>query len=146
MRSVFKTVLGAQNSEPMRRIRQGGGRGQKRQKTALKPILPLIQRNAKFMTPERQTFPNGSRQEAQNQACLPSELLRLGKRFFFIQYYYYYYFEIACYYVALAVLEITMQTRLALNSTEIPASASQGLRLKACAIVPGFNSFFKTSH
>jgi hypothetical protein len=46
--------------------------------------------------------------------------------------------------VALAVLAVTLQTRLASNSKEdTPASASQVLGLKVCAIVLATSKVFK---
>jgi hypothetical protein len=44
--------------------------------------------------------------------------------------------------VALAVLELIMYTRLALNSLCPPASALRVLGLKACAIMPGLKCVF----
>jgi hypothetical protein len=53
------------------------------------------------------------------------------------------FFETGFLCVALAVLELTLYTRLALkNSRNPPASASRELGLKACATTPGLLATF----
>jgi hypothetical protein len=56
--------------------------------------------------------------------------------FFFFNFFFIFIFETGSHFVGLAILELTMLTRLASNSRDLLASAFQVLTVKTCARKP----------